>query len=203
MSVSIECLYGQAITPYLEQVAQLRINVFSAYPYLYQGDMEYEQNYLTTYADCERSLFVIAKQDEKVVGASTCQPMLDAHNEFKTPFIGAGFDIKNIMYFGESVLLPELRGQRIGLHFMQERQAYAERLGLSLCTFCAVDRGDNHPLKPANYQPLDRFWNKFGFRKNNQLSATFRWQDIDQMQETEKTLYFWLKEINKTNDSPH
>ena len=34
---------------YLEDLAQLRIKVFRAFPYLYDGSIDYEMSYLETY----------------------------------------------------------------------------------------------------------------------------------------------------------
>src|SRR5690606_24434980 len=41
---------GEAVRPYLEEVARLRMQVFADWPYLYAGDMDYERDYLAAYA---------------------------------------------------------------------------------------------------------------------------------------------------------
>lgn len=46
-----------------------------------------------------------------MVGAATGVPMADETNEFKGPFVEAGWNPDEIFYFGESALLPEYRGQ--------------------------------------------------------------------------------------------
>ena len=45
-------------------------------------------------------------------------------------------------------------------------------------------RPDDHPLKPADYIPLDRFWGKLGYAPVAGLIATYPWKDIDQNDET-------------------
>ncbi|HBF93820.1 MAG TPA: GNAT family N-acetyltransferase, partial [Marinobacter adhaerens] len=43
MAVSIRRLSGDQIKPYLDDLARLRIEVFRHFPYLYDGDMDYER----------------------------------------------------------------------------------------------------------------------------------------------------------------
>ena len=44
-------LLGESLGAALEDVARLRIAVFRTWPYLYDGDLAYEQEYLQTYRD--------------------------------------------------------------------------------------------------------------------------------------------------------
>ena len=46
-------LVGDALLPQLPALAGLRIEVFRAYPYLYEGSLAYEQDYLRGYAETE------------------------------------------------------------------------------------------------------------------------------------------------------
>jgi len=56
----IHHLKGKEILPYLTELAHLRMTVFKEYPYLYEGDLAYEEKYLQTYADCNESIMVLA-----------------------------------------------------------------------------------------------------------------------------------------------
>src|SRR5690606_10812750 len=67
---------GAEAEPFLDAVAALRIEVFADWPYLYQGDVDYERGYLARYARCPRALFVLAKDGETIVGASTGLPLI-------------------------------------------------------------------------------------------------------------------------------
>ncbi len=44
------------------------IEVFRAFPYLYEGSAEYERKYLSTYARSPGSIFVLAFDGDEVVG---------------------------------------------------------------------------------------------------------------------------------------
>lgn len=197
MSITISSISSNDILPYLDDVAQLRIRVFRAFPYLYEGNMEYEQRYLSTYADSPDSLFVLARDGERVIGAATGIPMAHETPEFKQPFVDQGFDPRRMFYFGESVLLPECRGQGIGVAFFEHREAYARDLGnITHCCFCAVERPHTHPARPRDYQPLDLFWHNRGYRKVPGLSTHYRWTDVGDTEQTEKPMHFWLRRLS-------
>lgn len=192
----IELRQGGAIGPHIGDLARLRIEVFRAFPYLYEGSLDYEQNYLATYAGSADSLFVLAFDGDTVVGASTGMPMSQETDAFKAPFLTGGWDPERIFYFGESVLLPAYRGRGVGVRFFEEREGFARRLGrFDHCCFCAVERPADHPLRPAGYEPLDAFWTRRGYAHRPELRTEFSWRDIGQAQETAKPMSFWMKEL--------
>lgn len=192
----LQNFHGPELEPHLDGLGALRIAVFREYPYLYDGSLEYEREYLRTYVKSPRSLVVLAFDEERVVGATTCLPMADEGPEFQAAFVQGGYDLATICYFGESILLPEYRGQGIGKEFFARREAHARQHGFKLSTFCAVDRPADHPLRPAGYRPLDEFWRGQGYAKHPELQATFVWKEIGEETESPKTLTFWVKKSN-------
>ncbi len=192
----IEVVQGLAAAPYFDDLARLRITVFRAFPYLYDGHVDYEHDYVSTYARSEESLFVLAFDGDQVVGASTGIPMSAETEAFRAPFEAAGWDTQRIFYFGESVLLPEYRGRGIGVRFFEEREGHARRMGrFDYCCFCAVERPADHPLRPADYVPLNDFWAHRGYRHRPELHTTFTWLDVGESEETAKPMSFWIKDI--------
>jgi len=192
--LTVESVSGAAIEPYLADLAALRIEVFREYPYLYEGTLEYEAHYLRNYANAPNSLVVIARDGERVVGASTALPLTDHTEDVAPTFVAAGIDPARVYYFGESVLRASYRGRRIGHAFFDAREARAAELGYDLTSFCAVERPADHPLRPANYVPHDAFWTKRGYIKRPDLRTHFAWRDIDERQETDKPMIFWIRE---------
>ncbi|QCM11520.1 GNAT family N-acetyltransferase [Agrobacterium tumefaciens] len=205
MTVEIKSLSGIDATPYLDDLARLRIEVFRAFPYLYDGSLHYERKYLATYADTKGAVFVLAldagKEGEQVVGMSTGMPMAAETGDVKMPLLRAGYDPDRIFYFGESVLLPEYRGHGVGVRFFEEREAHARKLGFDCCTFCAVERPADHPRRPADYVPLNAFWEKRGYRHHPKLRTSFTWRDLDESVESPKPLSFWMKTIAAGEES--
>lgn len=189
-------LSGDALKPYIADLARLRIEVFRAFPYLYDGDLEYEKNYLQTYIDAPGSVIVLAMDGDTVVGASTAIPLIQETDYVQAPFKANGYDLDKVFYCGESVLLPEYRGQGAGVKFFEEREAHAHKLGgFETSTFCAVDRPGNHSLRPENHVPLDEFWRHRGYEKHPELKTEFSWQEIGETTESPKSMTFWMKRL--------
>ncbi|TVS12093.1 MAG: GNAT family N-acetyltransferase [Wenzhouxiangella sp.] len=193
MSLTIRRVSGRQAEPWLDEVAALRIRVFRDFPYLYDGSLDYERSYLNEYAESDRSVIVLAADGDCLIGCSTGLPLGDADAAFRRPFIEAGFDPETVFYFGESVLDAGWRGRGIGHRFFDERQTHAVNLGFKLTTFCAVQRPDDHPLRPSDYRPLDGFWRKRGYRPRPDMVTHFGWKDIDQPVATDKPMQFWIR----------
>src|SRR6185312_8008576 len=111
------------------------------------------------------------------------------------PFTRAGHDVSKIFYCGESVLDARHRGRGIYRHLFAAREQHARGLGFALCTFCCVQRTPDHPLRPADYTPLDEVWRRFGYRERPELYTHYTWKDIDQAQSTAKVMRFWSKPL--------
>lgn len=194
--MDIELLQGPQIAPHIEDLAHLRITVFREFPYLYDGSLDYEAEYLDTYVRSADSLCVLVRDEGRVVGASTALPLADETLEFQQPFLSAGWDPARIFYCAESVVLPAWRGRGLGVRFFAEREAHARQLGrFDWCAFCAVQRPADHPRRPADYQPLDAFWARRGYRHHPELHTQYHWRDLDEAEESAKPMSFWLKEL--------
>lgn len=193
-TLAIRELCGAELEPWLDALGALRIRVFREYPYLYEGSLEYERNYLRIYQECPRSLVVLVTDTAgDLVGATTCMPLAEEAPEIRAPFVDAGIDVADCLYFGESIVLPAWRGHGLGKEFFVRREAHARKLGLKTTAFCAVDRPDDHPLRPAGYRTLDAFWKDRGYSKQRGLQAQFIWKEIGEETESPKTLTFWTK----------
>lgn len=192
--ISIERFRGTELEHFIPELARLRIEVFRDFPYLYDGDYDYEKKYLQTYIDTPDSVIVLAFDGEIVVGASTAIPMQYETDQLKKPFLEQGYTLDEVFYCSESVLNKDYRGLGLGVQFFEQREAHAKELGgFKVITFCCVERPLDHPRRPANYVPLDLFWNKRGYVKHPELKTTYSWKDLDEIQETPKPMTFWLK----------
>lgn len=186
---------GPAIAEVLTPLGELRIAVFRAYPYLYEGSLDYEKDYLQTYVSSPKALLFSVWDAGKMVGATTCIPLQDETDEVRKPFEQAGMDVATIFYFGESIVLPAYRGRGLGKRFFAEREKHAASFGkYRKLYFCGVERPDDHPLKPATYEPLDAFWRKQGYRPSP-LHSFFEWQDIDEVSPSAKKMNYWCKKL--------
>ena len=195
MTLTIETLKAGELTSALGSLAELRITVFRDFPYLYDGTLDYEHNYLKRFSVAKGAVVVVVRDGDRIVGAATGAPMTEVEPEFSAPFLAHGYDIENLFYCAESVLLSKYRGQGIGHAFFDHRENCARSLGATRSCFCAVVRPNVHPQKPAGYSPLDPFWRKRGYAPLNGVQANFAWKDIGGTEETEKPLQFWQREL--------
>lgn len=196
MTLRIETLRGEALDAALDDVARLRIAVFRDWPYLYDGSLDYERKYLEVYRQSDQTVLVGAFDGTRLVGAATGTPMLDHAEDFASAFEGAGYDLADIFYCAESVLLPEYRGQGAGHRFFDLREAHARSVDARFTAFCGVQRPADHPMCPADYAPLDPFWRKRGYRPLDGVIAQFSWKDVGFEDETKKPLQFWIRDLS-------
>lgn len=192
--LELKTFTGNQARDIFNDLAWLRIQIFKSFPYLYQGELTYEKKYLERYFQSS-SFFVAALYDNsQIIGATTAIGLSEESEEIKTPLIKAGFNPQECFYFGESLLLESYRGQGLGHLFFNLREQHALlRSEIKTTFFCSVIRPHNHTLRPATYLPLDAFWHKRGYQPLD-VFCEMSWKDLDQTQETTKSLQFWKKD---------
>jgi GNAT superfamily N-acetyltransferase len=196
MTVRIETLGRAEFDRALPALAALRIEVFRAWPYLYEGTLDYERGYLEKFAATEGSVIVTATDGDVIVGCATAAPLLGHEPEFAEPFLAAGYAPSAIFYFGESVLQSKYRGRGIGHAFFDHREAAARLVsGVTHTAFCGVVRPADHPARPADYVPLDAFWTRRGYAKVPDLVAHYHWRDLGEAEKSKKPMQFWMRRL--------
>ncbi|MCA8880812.1 MAG: GNAT family N-acetyltransferase [Rhodobacteraceae bacterium] len=195
MTLRIEALKGDALAAAIDDVARLRIAVFRDWPYLYDGDLDYERRYLRPYLDSPGAIVVGAFDGDRLVGAATGTPMADHADDLAAPLAGAGIPVDKTFYCAESVLLPAYRGRGAGHRFFDLREAHGRALGAVWSVFCSVVRPADHPLRPAGYRPLDAFWRARGYAPLDGAVARFSWKDVGESKATEKPLQLWIRRL--------
>ena len=194
--ITARALTGADLTAALPELARLRMTVFRDWPYLYDGSLAYEQEYLAKFAAAKGAVCIAAFDGSRMVGASTGGPLRETDAEFIAPFTNAGYDTARVFYCGESVLLTSHRGHGLGHVFFDGREGHARKLGgFAWSSFCRVVRPDAHPLKPKDYRPLDDFWRKRGYEPAPGIVASYDWKDVDQPAPTSHPMQFWLKSL--------
>lgn len=195
MSICVRPLAGEEIAARLKDLAALRIAVFAAFPYLYDGDEAYEADYLKEFAAAPDAVLVAAFDGDRVIGAATASPMWAQKSEFRHVFEEHGIDTSKLFYFGESVLLPQYRGHGIGHAFFDHREAAAKAAGANRTCFAAVIRPADHPARPAGYSPLDAFWRKRGYSPVEDFITHLAWKEHGEETESLKPMQYWMREI--------
>lgn len=196
-SISVRALTGKELIAALPALAQLRITVFRDFPYLYDGSLAYEADYLAKFAESKAAVCVAAYNGDAIVGASTGAAMTEQVSEFYASLAANGYDIANLFYCSESVLLKAYRGHGIGNAFFDLREAHARAFGhFTHSLFSSVVRPPDHSLRSPDYRSLDAFWTKRGYAKADGITGSYSWKDIDQPNETIKIMQFWIKALS-------
>ena len=193
MAVEITSVRGHLIEPYRDALAALRIRVFRDWPYLYDGTLDYEREYLQHYIDADLGLMVLALDNGTLVGASSGLPMPAADAAFQSPFKSGQPTPAEIFYFGESVLEADYRGRGIGHQFFDQREAFARQSDFPFAAFCAVQRPADHPLRPVQSRALEPFWRARGYQPLDGKRREFNWTDVGERQTSIKPMQFWGK----------
>jgi GNAT superfamily N-acetyltransferase len=195
MTTTVRPLTGAELQAAIDDLAALRIAVFAAYPYLYDGDAGYEAEYLKEFVAAPDAVLVAAFDGCRIVGAATASPMWAQKDEFRAPFEARGIATDRLFYFGESVLLPDYRGKGIGHAFFDHREGQAVRAGATAATFAAVIRSDDHPARPANYTPLDTFWRGRGYAPVEGFVTELAWKEHGEAEESLKPMQYWMRQL--------
>lgn len=193
-NIELKTFTGNHARAIFNDLAWLRIQIFKSFPYLYLGELAYEEKYLERYFQSS-SFFVAALYDKsQIIGATTAIGLTEESEEIKLPLIKSGFNPLECFYFGESLLLEPYRGLGLGHLFfnLREQQALLNP-EIRTTLFCSVIRSTNHPSRPANYLSHDIFWKKRGYQPLNTF-CEMSWKDLDQTEETIKSLQFWKKD---------
>lgn len=192
-ATEIRTVTGEDIAACIGDVARVRMAVFRDWPYLYEGDIGYERDYLAAYAVSPHGVVVLACAGGEVVGASTGIPLDEAGAAFRAPFEARGIDPARVFYCGESVLLPRYRGRGIGHAFFDRREAHARSLGrIDIIAFCAVDRAADDPRRPEGERGNEAFWQRRGYVRQPGMTVQLAWDEIG-VGECTHELTFWVR----------
>ena len=179
-----------------EELATLRINVFREYPYLYDGSLEYEKNYLSQYLSTKNSALVIVKDAERIIGAVTGIPLNETFSDCKDFFIENKIPMEGIFYLGEITLLKEYRGQGIGARMYELFEEFVRGNNeYKQIALCEVVSPKNDPRRTSDYFCLDSFWAKRGYVKNPDWVTQFSWKDLGSEEESYHPMVFWIKNL--------
>jgi GNAT superfamily N-acetyltransferase len=189
--IIIKLYKGSAIRPFISDIARLRISVFREFPYLYDGNYEYEQQYLSKFSQNPNALIAVAFNSEKVIGAFTGLPMRD-----EDPSILAAIPLENqssSFYLSEVVLLKEYRKRGIGIHLFKTFEDFILQLNeYNRIYFASIIRPENHPLKPTDYKSADLLWAQNGYIKTA-TTCFLSWKEINEAEPSQKELAIWEK----------
>lgn len=194
-AISFRRLTGAAIAEQLDALASLRLEIFAEYPYLYCGQRDAELGYLSSYAEQTDGCVLIAVQSGRVIGAATGMPLRYEAPSLRDPVAVTSWPINTIYYIGEILFLPAFRAGGLGQRVLSEFESYIRTLGYSKMVCVTVERSIDHPLRPSNAIPIERFLARTGFLRLDGMTTCFPWLEVDGVRR-DHTMQFWLKELD-------
>lgn len=200
MGLSIEILIGKDSNDYIEKISQLRIEAFKEYPYLYQGELAYEKQYVRGYTTDSKAMIAIAKLDGTIAGISSGIPLISESeivSDAKKIFSAQKINISDYYYYGEIIILPEFRSQGNASKLYSAQDELIKSWGFKYACILTVVREEDHPLKPKDYKSPDKMWEHFGFFRNN-LTTKHHWPTIQSdmsVVDIDNILEFWTKKL--------
>ena len=117
--LTVEALTGEALAPAIADVARLRIAVFRAFPYLYDGDLGYEREYLHLFSQARGAVIVVARDAGRVVGAATGAPLFEVEDEWSAPFVAAGQDVSQVFIVRNLCCCQHIADWGSGMRFLR------------------------------------------------------------------------------------
>ncbi len=194
MAIAMQLLTGPLVTACLDDLASLRLEIFREFPYLYDGVRDGELRYLGLYAETPDALVVTVTDAGKTIGAATGIPLRYETQEMISSFTLTGYPGEPIYYVGELLFYPEYRNRGLGQRLLSLVEERVRSLGKYPTLTCAtVERPQDHPLRPPDYTPIERFLARTGFALLPGVTTRLTWREIDGSTPAH-VMNFWSKE---------
>ncbi|GFO66474.1 GNAT family acetyltransferase [Geomonas limicola] len=187
---------GSAVRGILPDLAALRLTIFREFPYLYDGRLADELNYLEQYATTPDALVATVRDAGRVIGAATGIPLAAEGAELKDPVRTTSYRVEEIYYLGELLFYQEYRNRGLGLTLLQQVEDAVRTFGDYRYLACAtVQRPVDHLARPNDFVPIERFLSRTGFTALGDLVTGFTWQELDG-EKRYHPMKYWIKELD-------
>jgi hypothetical protein len=196
LKTTYEVLSGHEVIPYLDRLGELRIAVFSEYPYLYDGSIEAEKNYLKMYAQSKSSLVVLSKIDKKIIGFIAGLPFTESlDNDYKDSFLTEVPIEKTVFYLGEILIQIPYRRNKIGNQLFQLFEHQLKLKGYKKILGCTVIREANSDKQEEGFS-IEQLIISKGAAKCADLIQRIGWKEVGKDESTEHFMQYWEKELD-------
>ncbi len=196
-SITYKSLRGEETKKYCTEFAALCHQIFAEYPYLYNGEDEGYESYISSYGNSPNSIVCLAFDGSKIIGACAGIPLDESRDCYQVPFLNQGLGLESFFYIGELILLKNYRGVGIGEKLYNQLESIVLKDGLySKMTCCNIQVAKNDPRAPKDYKHIEYpLWIKLGFKKCLDISYDSFWVNIGEKEESPHRLVFWIKEL--------
>ena len=196
-SLRIERIAPSDLPTFLRTITDIRMQVFSAWPYLYDGNLADEDEYLRHFQRDPHTVVIGAWDGGDLVGVSTALRWETHPENLLRALPGAWSHVRvsEILYLAESVLYADYRGRGIGKAFFDAREAFAVEIGRRYVAFASVVRAPDDPQKPEDYRDLTPWWRRLGYQPVPGALCAMMWKDHGREHADLHHLQVWIKEL--------
>jgi hypothetical protein len=197
---TIQVTRGADCASHMRTLTALRLSTFKEFPYLYIGDESYENIYSSGFPSNPDTLFAIAYVDDEFAGILTGTPLeaiMENEPEAVYTWNNANADISKYFYYGEVIVVQKFRKSDIATLLARALEKEIPNLGYQNVCFITVDREENHPLRPENYQSIEKFLPRKGYSETN-MKSYYAWPTLQEDGTVEvvlNTVSWWIKSL--------
>ncbi|HQS84307.1 MAG: hypothetical protein B7Y25_05090 [Alphaproteobacteria bacterium 16-39-46] len=201
MSFQIKIFKGPEILSYIETLADMRLEAFFEYPYLYVGKREDELSYVKSYALSPQGLLIVAFKNEKIAGICSGIPLNFENSPLKPwhkKLEKEGLEIEMLYYGGEIIVKPQFQKQKACFLLMTQFIEAVKEMKFSKIIGITCIRAKDHPLCPPKYFGPESIWEKMGGEKTNIILSS-HWstrQENGSLKKQKNNLAVWIKRLN-------
>lgn len=198
MTVRIEVFRGSKTAPYSQALANMRLETFYEFPYLYVGKLEDELCYTQLYTSTPQGILVIAFEGETIAGLYSGLPVNTPGSMMQVwcdKLREEGVVLENCFYAGELIVKSDFRKKGLGSQLMMRLLREADDMGFTEIMGITSIRPLDHPLRPQKYFDTDSIWGKYGLVKSS-IVLTGTWptrQSDGTVKVEENQLACWLR----------
>lgn len=199
--VKFKLLTGSSIIPFVDKIAQFRMENFREFPYLYASDVEFEKKYLEIYQKEEKAILIIGiDQQDEIIAISTGMPVTnnaDLLSVASEMFKKNNLNPDDYFYIAETIISAPYRSKGLYSKIVAMREQAALDLGYSKVCFITVIREPHHPQQPAHYQSPETIFNHCGYKKSS-IIIHYTWPTIqpdNTVSDQKHALVFWFKSL--------
>lgn len=189
---------GDELPKIIHTLGLWRIKYFREFPYLYEGNIDYEQAYLNNYIKGKDSVILcieVEKEPIAIASGTSLMSEMDITTRSMQELSNL-IPVESTAYLGEIIISEAYRGKGLSKTIISQLENHFKNLNYTHTCFLTVVR-NNHPLEPKNYIKPSVFWIANGYTKTF-VSSSFHWpciQENGKIIECENEMIYWVKSL--------
>lgn len=197
---TIRLVINNDIINYLDKISEFRIKEFKEFPYLYEGNEEYEKSYIKGFIEGQNSVLGIVEIDSNIIGVATAMPLrceAEIVKDVELEFHKMGFKIDEFFYIGEVIVKKGYRGNKISSRLLETVEKYFLNLGFKYACLSTVERDIEDSRRPKNYSDIDKLCLYNGYTKTK-IYSDYSWpmkSDDGSIREVVNEMVYWIKKL--------